>query len=110
MILVIKVVKAPRLILQLDGRSPLQAASLWINRLPPHGERMVGRLGRFRARGWDASAVTALATPAPGRPWLRGRGGMIDWIKTAHGVTAIVAAMFATMVAWRNLGLPRLVG
>ena len=29
---------------------------------------------------------------------------MIDWIKTAHGVAAIVAAVFATMVAWWNLG------
>jgi hypothetical protein len=34
---------------------------------------------------------------------------MIDWIKTAQGVAAIVAAIFATMVAWWNLGLPRLV-
>jgi hypothetical protein len=34
---------------------------------------------------------------------------MIDWIKTAQGVAAIVAAVFATMVAWWNLGLPRLV-
>ena len=25
---------------------------------------------------------------------------MIDWIKTAQGVAAIVAAIFATMVAW----------
>ena len=31
---------------------------------------------------------------------------MIDWIKTAHGVAAIVAGFFATMVAWWNLGLP----
>jgi hypothetical protein len=29
--------------------------------------------------------------------------GMIDWIKTAQGM----AAIFATMVAWWNLGLPR---
>jgi hypothetical protein len=29
---------------------------------------------------------------------------MIDWVKTAYGVAAIVAAVFATMVAWRNLG------
>jgi hypothetical protein len=34
---------------------------------------------------------------------------MIDWIKTAQGVAAIVAAIFATMVAWWNLGLPCLV-
>ena len=34
---------------------------------------------------------------------------MIDWIKTAQGVAAIVAAIFATMVAWWNLGLPRVV-
>ena len=34
---------------------------------------------------------------------------MIDWIKTAQGVAAISAAIFATMVAWWNLGLPRLV-
>jgi hypothetical protein len=34
---------------------------------------------------------------------------MIDWIKTAQGVAAIVAAIFATMVAWWNLALPRLV-
>ena len=32
---------------------------------------------------------------------------MIDWIKTAQGVAAIVAAICATMVAWWNLGLPR---
>ena len=32
---------------------------------------------------------------------------MIDWIKT--GLAAMVAAIFATMVAWWNLGLPRLV-
>jgi hypothetical protein len=30
---------------------------------------------------------------------------MIDWIKTVHGI----AAIFATVVAWWNLGLPRLV-
>jgi hypothetical protein len=34
---------------------------------------------------------------------------MIDWIKTAQGVAASVAAIFATMVAWWSLGLPRLV-
>ena len=34
---------------------------------------------------------------------------MIDWIKTAQGVAAIIAAVFASMVAWWNLGLPRLV-
>ena len=34
---------------------------------------------------------------------------MIDWIKTAQGGAAIIAAVFATMVAWWNLGLPRLV-
>jgi len=34
---------------------------------------------------------------------------MIDWIKTAHGLAAIVAAVFATMVAQWNLGLRRLV-
>ena len=33
---------------------------------------------------------------------------MIDWIKTAQGVAAIVAAIFVTMVAWWSLGLPRL--
>ena len=33
---------------------------------------------------------------------------MIDWIKTAQGVAAILAAIFATMVAWWNLGLPLL--
>jgi hypothetical protein len=33
---------------------------------------------------------------------------MIDWIKTAQRVAAIVAAIFATMVAWWSLGLPRL--
>jgi hypothetical protein len=33
---------------------------------------------------------------------------MIDWIKTAHGVAAIVAGIFATIVAWWNLGLLRL--
>lgn len=32
---------------------------------------------------------------------------MIDWIKTAQGVAALVAAVFATMVVWCNLGLPR---
>jgi hypothetical protein len=30
---------------------------------------------------------------------------MIDWIKTAQGVAALVAAVFATMVAWLNLNL-----
>jgi hypothetical protein len=30
---------------------------------------------------------------------------MIDWIETAQGVAATVAAIFATMVAWWNLGL-----
>ena len=30
---------------------------------------------------------------------------MIDWIKTAQGVAAIVAAIVATMVAWWNFGL-----
>jgi hypothetical protein len=39
----------------------------------------------------------------------RGLAGIIDWIRTAQGVAAIVAAIFATMVAWRNRGLPRLV-
>ena len=34
---------------------------------------------------------------------------MIDWIKTAQGVAAIMAAIFATMIAWLNLGLPGLV-
>ena len=34
---------------------------------------------------------------------------MIDWIKTAQGLAAIIAALFASMVAWWNLGLPRLV-
>ena len=34
---------------------------------------------------------------------------MIDWIKTAHGLAAIVAVIFPTMVSWWNLGLPRLV-
>ena len=34
---------------------------------------------------------------------------MIDWIKTARGVAAIVAVIFATMVACWNFGLPRLV-
>jgi hypothetical protein len=34
---------------------------------------------------------------------------MIDWIETAQGVAAIIAAVFASMVAWWNLGLPRLV-
>jgi hypothetical protein len=34
---------------------------------------------------------------------------MIDWIKTAQGVAAIVAAIFATVVVWWNLGLPHLV-
>jgi hypothetical protein len=34
---------------------------------------------------------------------------MIDWIKTAQGVAAIIAAICATMVAWWNLDLPRLV-
>jgi hypothetical protein len=29
---------------------------------------------------------------------------MLDWIKTAQGVAAIVAAVFAIMVAWWNLG------
>jgi hypothetical protein len=28
---------------------------------------------------------------------------MIDWIRTVQGIGAIVAAIFATMVAWRNL-------
>jgi hypothetical protein len=27
---------------------------------------------------------------------------MIDWTKTAHGLAAIVAAIFATMAAWWN--------
>ena len=30
---------------------------------------------------------------------------MINWIKTAQGAAAIVAAIFATMVTWWNLGL-----
>jgi hypothetical protein len=34
---------------------------------------------------------------------------MIDWIKTAQAVAAIVAVIFATMGVWWNLGLPRLV-
>ena len=34
---------------------------------------------------------------------------MIDWIKTAHGLAAIIAALFASMVAWWNPGLPGLV-
>jgi hypothetical protein len=34
---------------------------------------------------------------------------MIDRIRTLQGVATIVAALFATMVAWWNLGLPRLV-
>jgi hypothetical protein len=34
---------------------------------------------------------------------------MIDWIKTIQGIAAIVAVIFATVVAWWNLGLPRLV-
>jgi hypothetical protein len=34
---------------------------------------------------------------------------MIDWIKTAEGLAAIVAAIFATMIAWSNFGLPRVV-
>jgi hypothetical protein len=33
---------------------------------------------------------------------------MIDWIKTVQGIAAIVAVIFATMVAWWNLSLPRL--
>jgi hypothetical protein len=34
---------------------------------------------------------------------------MIHWIKTTQGIAAIVAAIFATMVVWWNLGLPRVV-
>jgi hypothetical protein len=34
---------------------------------------------------------------------------MIDWINTAQGVAAIVTAIFATVVTWWNLGLPRVV-
>ena len=34
---------------------------------------------------------------------------MIDWIKTAQRVAAIMAAVCATMAARWNLGLPRLV-
>jgi hypothetical protein len=34
---------------------------------------------------------------------------MIGWIKTVQRVAAIVAAIFATMVAWWDLDLPRLV-
>jgi hypothetical protein len=34
---------------------------------------------------------------------------MIDWIKTAQAVGAILAALVAIMVAWWNLGLPRAV-
>jgi hypothetical protein len=34
---------------------------------------------------------------------------MIEWIKTVQGIAVIVAVIFATMVAWWNLGLPRLV-
>ena len=31
---------------------------------------------------------------------------MIDWIKTVQGIAAIVAVIFATLVALWNLGLP----
>jgi hypothetical protein len=34
---------------------------------------------------------------------------MLAWLKTAQGLAAIVAAIVATMLAWWNLGLPRLV-
>jgi hypothetical protein len=34
---------------------------------------------------------------------------MIDWTKTEQGLPAIVAAIFSTMVACWNLGMPRLV-
>jgi hypothetical protein len=34
---------------------------------------------------------------------------MIDWIRTVQGIAAIVAVIFATLVAWWNPGLPRLV-
>jgi hypothetical protein len=34
---------------------------------------------------------------------------MIDWIKTIQGIAAIVTVIFATVVAWWNVGLPRLV-
>jgi hypothetical protein len=34
---------------------------------------------------------------------------MIDWIRTVRGIAAIVAVIFATLVAWWNPGLPRLV-
>jgi hypothetical protein len=30
---------------------------------------------------------------------------MIEWIKTVQGIAAIVALIFATVVAWWNLGL-----
>jgi hypothetical protein len=34
---------------------------------------------------------------------------MINWIETVRGIATIVAAIFATVVAWWNLRLPRLV-
>ena len=62
-----------------------------------------------------ADDVAACRQPARSRSWtVRISGcpvpaGMIAWIKTAQRVAAIVAAIFATMLAWWNPGLPRLV-
>jgi hypothetical protein len=40
---------------------------------------------------------------------LMGSRGTVAWVETAQGIAAIVAAVFPTMVAWWNPGLPRLV-
>jgi hypothetical protein len=37
------------------------------------------------------------------------RASRHDWIKTAQRVAAIMAAISATMVAWWNVAVPRLV-
>jgi hypothetical protein len=67
----------------------------------------LSKLSRDRLEGVHLCRATGQ------KPFLRavqGRvPGMIDWIKTVQGVAAIVAAVFPTMVAWWNLGLPRLV-
>ena len=34
---------------------------------------------------------------------------MFDWLKTTQAISATVAALFATMLAWWTLGRPRLV-
>jgi hypothetical protein len=73
------------------------------------GDRVPRRQRRRLRRGLRANRPEAI----PRRPALRtalGRvPGLIDWIKTVQGIAAIVAVIFATVVAWWNLGLPHLV-